>query len=299
MTRKRPLLIVITGPTASGKTTFSIDVALATGAEIINCDSRQFYRGMDIGTAKPTSRELNQVKHHFIDIINPDQAYSAGAFADDVVQFLSGYFQSNQVAILCGGSGLYARSVYHGLANIPPAPAEIRAKWNTILANYGVKALAEHVLKTDPEAAEHMDMDNPQRLQRALEVWDLTGKLPYQHGQNPIPRPFDIFHLSLAPPRSLLYDKINQRVDIMMDMGLIDEAKALRPYRHCNALKTVGYKELFEHFDGKTSLQTAIEKIKQHTRNFAKRQYTWFRREPVDLYQTVPDRDALLKALNL
>lgn len=274
-------LIIIAGPTASGKTELAISLANRLNSEIINADSRQFYRLLNIGTAKPTFSQLSAAKHHFIDILNPDESYNAGKFESAVIHFLDHYFQQNDVAIMVGGSGLYLKAVLQGFDDLPVSSEEARKKWSNILNEKGISALQEALLQKDPAYAREVDLNNPQRLQRALEVMEESDNLYSQLRQQTIAkRNFKSYVVCLNPARDQLYERINHRVDTMMAEGLLEEAASLMSYKNANALQTVGYKELFEYLDGKTTKNQAIEKIKQHTRNFAKRQYTWFKAQP-------------------
>jgi len=271
-------LIVIAGPTASGKTDLAISLANRLNSEIINADSRQFYRQLNIGTAKPTVSQLSAAKHHFIDILNPDESYNAGKFESEVIRFLDHYFQQHDFAIMVGGSGLYLKAVLQGFDVLPVSAEAARKKWSNILTENGIGALQEALLQKDPDYAMEVDMNNPQRLQRALEVMEGKDVLYSQLRQQKIAkRNFKSHVVCLNPARDQLYERINQRVDTMMAEGFLEEVASLMSYKNANALKTVGYKELFEYLDGKMSKNQAVEKIKQHTRNFAKRQYTWFK----------------------
>lgn len=273
-------LIVIAGPTASGKTSLSLSLAEAIDAEIISGDARQFYRRMDIGTAKPTSEELTRVPHHFIDILDPQEDYTAGIFEQEVLTFLQTYFERKQIAILVGGSGLYIKAVIEGFDQVPPTPPAIREHFQKILDLQGIEALQRLLKEKDPTYYEEVDKDNPQRVMRALEAIEVSGKafseLRKQAQQE---RPFRIHPILLQPDRAALYERINTRVDEMVHLGLEEEASSLYPLKHHNALQTVGYQEWFDHFDGVLSRDEAILKIKQHTRNYAKRQFTWFRKQ--------------------
>lgn len=276
-TGQMPKLIVIAGPTASGKTALAIEVAKAFDAEILSADSRQFYRHLDIGTAKPTAQEQHTVRHHFIDILEPHETYSAGAYESDVLTLLQGYFQHKDVAVITGGSGLYLNAVIHGFDDLPASTPATRQKWQEFYNREGLGGLQEALRTADPEYARQVDMNNPQRMLRALEAIDTSG-LPFSalRKQHMAQRDFGVEQLLLWPPRDLLYQRINQRVDNMIAAGLVEEAHSLEKFRKYNALQTVGYTELFAYFDGKMTLDEAVSKIKQHTRNYAKRQYTWF-----------------------
>lgn len=272
-------LIVIGGPTASGKSALAVELAKHYEAEIINADSRQFYKGMDIGTAKATEAERAGIPHHFLDFLNPDEAYSAGRFEQDVLSFLSDYFTRKGTAIAVGGSGLYLQSITHGMDDLPSDP-DVREKWNAVFEQHGLQKLQEEVRQQDPGYFAQADIQNPRRLIRALEVMELSGRSFSSLRKKAVgERPFQILPVALLPERSQLYRRIDARVDEMINHGLVSEAENLLPYRNFPALKTVGYQELFNYFDGAWDMETTISKIKQHTRNYAKRQYTWFRRQ--------------------
>ena len=291
-------LIVIAGPTASGKTPLSIQLAKVLDAEIFNADSRQFYRKLDIGTAKPSQSELKEVRHHFIDIKEPDEYYSAGEFEKDVITQLDTYFQSKEIAIMVGGSGLYIKAVIEGFDNLPKDD-DLRIKLNERIKHEGLEALQSEVRKLDASFAETMDFKNPQRVARALEVMQLTSRPYSELRTNSVQkRNFDTLAFYLNPNREFLYQKINERVDLMIAKGLESEVYSLNAFRIYNALQTVGYKELFEYLDGKYTRDEAIEKIKQHTRNYAKRQITWFKKQN-DFIEILEEAySAILKHLN-
>jgi tRNA dimethylallyltransferase len=272
-------LIVIAGPTASGKTTLALQLAKALHAEIINADSRQFYRQLNIGTAKPSQAEMNEVPHHFINIKNPEEYYSAGEFEKDSISFLDSYFESNNTAIIVGGSGLYLKAVLEGFDDLPRDEV-VRAKLNLKLKGEGLESLQSYLVKQDPVFAGTEDFNNPQRVVRALEVMELTGKRWTDLRTNKTQeRNFTSYSFYLNPERQWLYQKISERVDNMINNGLEDEVKSLISFRSHNALQTVGYKECFDLFDGIYNRNEAIDKIKQHTRNYAKRQITWFKKQ--------------------
>ncbi len=275
-----PTLLVVAGPTASGKTAWAIQRALESGAEILSADSRQFYLGMDIGTAKPTAAERALVPHHFLDFLPVEQPYSAGQFAREVLLFLEDYFRKKNLAILVGGSGLYLKAVCEGLDEFAPVPKEVREEVGQIYAAGGLEALQHAVAEADPDYYAQVDRQNAARLRRALEVCLATGK-PYSsfRSRSVAERPFCIQKVAMDWPREMLYERIDRRVDEMMAAGLLEEAALFYDKRHLPALQTVGYTELFEHFEGKTSLSEAVTLIKQHTRNYAKRQLTWLRKE--------------------
>lgn len=272
-------LITIVGPTAIGKTALSIQLARAFDCEIISCDSRQFYREMTIGTAVPNADELAAVTHHFIHNKSIFDDYSVGDFEKNALKKLDELFEKRDFAVLVGGSGLYVDAILKGFDEFPEIDASVREKINHAYAEHGISYLQAEVALLDPDYFSKVDTSNPQRLMRALEVCVATGK-PYSsfRNQKKNKRPFTPIVIGLDAARDIIYDRINQRVDIMMQQGLLDEARSVYPNRHLNALQTVGYRELFDYFDGKISLEAAVDEIKKNTRRFAKRQLTWFRR---------------------
>lgn len=273
-------LIVIAGPTAIGKTALSIAIAKNYNCPVISADSRQFYKEMSIGTAKPTSEEMKGVTHYFIDSHTITEDYNVGKYETEVISLLEKLFQSNDKVILVGGSGLYIDAVCKGFDVLPEADAEVRGKINLLLEKEGIKGLQNLLKKLDIDYYNKIDLQNPQRLSRALEVCLTTG-MPYsilRKGTNK-KRNFNCIKIGLNTSREVLYNRINLRVDAMMANGLLNEVKSLQSYKNANALQTVGYKELFDLLDNKTDLNTAVELIKQNTRRFAKRQLTWFRRD--------------------
>jgi tRNA dimethylallyltransferase len=273
-------LIVIAGPTAVGKTAVAIELAKQLKAEIISADSRQFFKEMSIGTAKPTAEELSQAKHHFINSHSITESFSVGDFEKQVLALLEIIFQKHDTAILVGGSGLYIKAVCEGFDELPVASPQVRESLNQEFKDKGITYLQEKLKSADPVYYQQVDLNNPQRIIRALEVTESTGK-PFSSyrkaGTNK--RRFQIIKIGLNLPREVLYQRINQRVDDMVEQGLIEEAKSLLSYRDLNALNTVGYAELFDYFDCKIDLKTAVELVKQNTRRFAKRQLTWFRKD--------------------
>ncbi|MFY0673334.1 MAG: tRNA (adenosine(37)-N6)-dimethylallyltransferase MiaA [Bacteroidia bacterium] len=276
----KPQLIVVMGPTASGKTAYAIDLAKKHNAEIFSADSRQFYREMNIGVAKPSNEELLAAKHHFVGHISIHDEYTAGDFEKNALNKLNEYFRTREVAILVGGSGLFIKAVLEGLDNFPKVDDKIRDELNQRLNKEGLESLKHELAKLDPESFNTIALDNPRRVIRALEVCLSSGE-PYSKfkNQTKAPRGFSIKKIGLKWEREVLYQRINNRVDAMIAAGLEKEARSLFAYRHLNPLNTVGYSELFEYFDGRCTRAFAIEKIKQHTRNYAKRQLTWLRKE--------------------
>jgi tRNA dimethylallyltransferase len=272
-------LIVIGGPTASGKTTMAIRLAQHFSTEILSADSRQFYREMSIGTAKPSLEELSQARHHFIDNLSIHDPYSVGDFEKDALSVLNTIYKKNNMAIMVGGTGLYIQAVCEGLDAFPEVPIDIRQYYETVFEKEGIEALQKELQILDNEYFMQVDKDNSKRLIRALSVCKASGQ-PFSSFRKggKVDRNFDIIYIYMDVPRDILYQKINNRVDKMLAEGLINEVEKLLPYKKYNALQTVGYTELFAYFAGEISLDEAIDKIKQHTRNYAKRQMTWFRR---------------------
>lgn len=274
-------LINVVGPTAIGKTSLAIALARHFKTEIISADSRQFFKEMKIGTAVPSEEELAAAPHHFIQHISVEEDYSVGDFEREAIQKIEELFQHQQVLILAGGSGLYVKSILEGLDDFPDVAPEIRQNLNEILETEGIEKLQQQLKELDPAYYDKADIENPHRLIRALEICLGTGK-PYSSFLNrqKEKRNFESISVGLTAERAIIYDRINRRVDLMMKEGLLKEAKAVFPKRHLNALNTVGYKELFEYLEGNISLESAAEEIKKNTRRFAKRQLTWFRKDP-------------------
>ena len=288
-------LITLSGPTASGKTALSTRIAKALGAEIFSCDSRQFYKEMSIGTAVPSETELKEVPHHFVQHKSIQSPYSVGQFEVDAMDALTQYFEKKDFAVLVGGSGLYMHAVVEGIDKFPEVPDEIRTTLGERLESNGLENLQNELQTLDPDHYQKMDIQNPSRVLRALGV-SLAAGQPYSSflGQQKAKRPFTVLSLTVDTPRDLLYNRINDRVDEMINAGLLQEAESLYPHRHLNALQTVGYQEVFDFFDQKIDLDEAIAKIKQHTRHYAKRQMTWIRRKEsnaVQINSTISDED--------
>jgi tRNA dimethylallyltransferase len=301
---KKPLLVCIVGPTAVGKTNVAITLAQQFSTEIVSADSRQFFKEMSIGTAKPSPAELAAAPHHFINSHSITEAFSVGDFEKSGLHLLEDLFKKHSIVFLAGGSGLYVQAISKGFDNLPKAPPELRAQLNEQLAKEGIEVLQKHLEALDPTYYAEVDIYNPQRIIRALEVCISTGQ-PFStfrtHAANE--RPFEVLTIGLNTERSQLYDRINIRVDMMMEQGLLTEVEKLLPYRELNALQTVGYQELFDYLEGKKSLEKAVEEIKQHTRHFAKRQLTWFRKntethwfEPQQLAEMTTLINKMLKA---
>ncbi len=273
-------IIVIVGPTAIGKTEYSIKIAKKYRTEIISCDSRQFYKELKIGTAPPNDKQLKEVKHHFIHNLSIHDNYSAGAFEKDAIKKIQEIHKKKDNIILVGGSGLYVDAVCNGFNIIPTVSKEIRQDINLLYENKGIEWLKEKVKNIDPNSFTKQNYNNPQRLLRILEVYYQTKKpLSFFHNNKKKEREFIIQKIGLKIEREKLYDKINQRVDKMIKNGLVKEVTNLKQYKNINALQTVGYKEIFEFLENKISLENAIEKIKRNTRRFAKRQITWFKKD--------------------
>ena len=291
-------LIVIAGPTASGKTAFAIDMAKALSTVILSADSRQFYKEMSIGTAAPTEEELSQAKHYFVHHISIKDKYDVADYERDVLQLLDELFKTHDAVIMTGGSGLFINAVCNGIDAMPDVQPEIREKVQKIYDEGGLKALQDEVQNLDPEYFAIVDQQNPRRLQRALEVCYQTSRTftSFRSG-NAVQRDFEIKKYALLWDRQELIERIDKRVDMMMEQGLLEEAKALYPKRHLNALNTVGYKELFAYFDGDCTLAEAVDQIKIHTRQYAKRQMTWLRKDTSYQWIMPEDFDNTLSAL--
>ena len=270
-------LFVLLGPTAVGKTALSLKVAKLLGSPIINCDSRQIYKNLSIGTAAPTEEQLQEVKHYFVKILELQEYYSAAQYETDVIQLLNQLQLSHDNLLLSGGSMMYIDAVCNGIDDIPTVDSEIREQLKKRLQTEGLEPLRNELRLLDPEYYKIVDLKNPKRIVHALEICYTSGKPYFSFRINEKKeRPFQIIKIGLRRDRNDLFDRINRRVDMMMEEGLLEEAQKLYPLRHLNALNTVGYKELFLHFDGKWDLSLAIEKIKKNTRDYAKKQMTWF-----------------------
>ena len=280
MSSKQPTLIVIVGPTGSGKTALAVTLARHFFAPIISTDSRQFYRGLPIGTAQPTTEELSLAEHHFIADREVEDDFNSGRYEHEALARLDELFKRHDVVVAVGGSGLYIQALCEGMDNLPEADDDLRQNLKQRLESEGLEPLFEELCRLDPDYAEVVDRHNPARVMRALEVCISSGK-PYSHQRKGTKqtRPFRIIKIGTDLPRDILYERINLRVDMMIADGLEAEARAMLPKRHLNALQTVGYREMFDYFDGNCSLDEAIELIKRNSRRYAKRQLTWFRRD--------------------
>lgn len=272
-------LITIVGPTAIGKTALSINLAKYFNCDIISCDSRQFFKEMQIGTAVPSTEELAAAKHHFIQNKSIFENYTVGDFEKEAISILDELFLTNDYVVMVGGSGLYVDAVLKGFDDFPEVLASVRSEVTSNYEKSGIEYLQTELEKRDPNYFSVVVKENPQRMMRALEVCIGSGKAYSSFlNQKKNTRNFTPILIGLEAERSKIYDRINQRVDIMMNEGLLAEAKELFPYKNLNALQTVGFRELFRYFEGEISLEFAIEEIKKNTRRFAKRQLTWFKR---------------------
>jgi tRNA dimethylallyltransferase len=287
-------LIIIAGPTAVGKTDMAIRLARYFGTEIINADSRQVYQEMKTGTAVPSALQLAQVRHHLVSHRSIHQPYNASLFELEAIEILDSVFSHHNVVIMTGGSGMYIESVCHGIDDIPSVDPEIRERLQHEFLEKGLAGIQSRLLSADPEYYRKTDLNNPKRILKALEISEMTGR-PYSSfltGHAKV-RSFSPLRIGLDIPRKDLHANINRRVDSMMAEGLADEVLKLYPYRELNALKTVGYKELFDYFENRCTLDEAVKKIKDHTRQYARRQLTWFRKQK-DTKWFLPDEDELI-----
>ncbi len=289
-----PSLIVITGPTGIGKTRLAIDLAKTYSTEIISCDSRQFYRELNIGVAPPSVEEMETVPHHMVGFLSVRDTYNAHRFENDVLGLCRKLFQLSNRVIMAGGSGLYIHAVTHGIDDLPDPDPALRLQLKEKLRTEGIESLQLQLKSVDPVYYLEVDTKNPNRLLRALEV-SITAGQPFSslRTKQSVTRPFQAIMIGLMTTREDLYQRINQRVDQMMEDGLLDEVRSLYAYKEFNALNTVGYKELFSFLDGTYSLADAVEKIKTNTRRYAKRQLTWLKKDPGIRWFDPADLDAI------
>ncbi len=291
-------VIVLAGPTASGKTALAIRMAQLFDTAIISADSRQCYRELSIGTAKPSPEELQTVPHYFIDSHSIKEEVSAGLFERLALQYAQHIFAQRNVAVMCGGTGLYIKAFTEGIDDMPPIPPGIREAISQQYEQEGLPWLQQMLQQQDPEFYAIAETQNPQRLMRALEVLEATGRsITSFRSANRTPRDFRIIKMAITLPKELLHQQIHTRVDRMMEAGLVEEVKSVLPYRSHNALQTVGYQEVFDYLDGKTTLDQTQDLIKTHTRQYAKRQLTWFRKDKAFQWFDARDHETILQYL--
>jgi tRNA dimethylallyltransferase len=295
----KPFLIVITGPTAIGKSAVSLQVAAHFSTEIISADSRQLFREMSIGTAIPSSDELQQIPHHFIHSHSIHDYYNASRFEEEVLMKLQALYRYYDVVVLTGGSMLYVDAVCKGIDDLPEIDLEIRNYLTGVYTSEGIESLRLMLKRLDPVYYDEVDLQNHKRLLHALEICMITGK-PYSgfRKQEIKNRPFTLIKIGLTAGRAVIYDRINQRVDQMVAYGLEDEARSLYPYRSTNALNTVGYREWFDHFEGRMTKAETIEKIKSNTRRYARKQLTWFKRDQMIKWFDIGQTDQIIPYLD-
>ena len=297
-------LISIIGTTGIGKTKLAIEIAKHFETEIISCDSRQFFKEMNIGTATPSPEELAEVPHHFIGNLSVQDYYSIGQYEKEAIQKIEELFQKHDIVILVGGSMMYEKAVIEGLHDLPEANEENQIKVEKILEEDGIEKLQNILKDLDPEYFNKVDKDNPRRLFRAIDIIWQTGKSYTQNiSEQMNQRDFEVIRIGIQAPRETIYDRINQRVDLMLENGLLKEAESLIPFKNNLALQTVGYSELFKYFDGTWTLDFALEEIKKNSRRFAKRQLTWYRKEEninwVNFENSLQESLSLFNTLNI
>ena len=296
MSSKRGTLVVVVGPTGSGKSALAVKLATHLCAPIISTDSRQVFRGMPIGTAQPTREELAAAKHYFIADREVEDDFNCGKYETEALALLEQLFTENDYVVAVGGSGLYVQALCEGMDDLPDADPALRENLKQRFEREGLENLVAELRTLDAKYAEKVDLCNPARVMRALEVCLATGR-PYSEQRKGVTaeRPFNIIKIGTDMPRDVLYDRINRRVDMMVKDGLEAEARTMYPKRHLNALQTVGYRELFEYFDGNCSFEEAVELVKRNSRRYAKRQLTWFRRDAQTAWFNPSDLDAILE----
>lgn len=281
MSSRKKYLILVVGPTAVGKTSLAIELAQKLNTEIVSADSRQFFRETELGTAKPTIEEQTKAKHHFINNLSIEEEYNAGKYEEDALQLLEKLFQKKDHVIMVGGSGLYVNAVCFGMDDMPEVPDSFRAQLIQENEEKGLDVLTTRLKELDPEYYDQVDLNNPQRVIRALEVIEFSGKkyseLRKLNADKP-DRPFETIWIGLELPRDLLYERIDYRMDLMIEEGLFKEAESLFDKRHLNALHTVGYSEIFRYMEGQYDYEEAVRLLKRNSRRYAKRQFTWFKR---------------------
>lgn len=277
-------LIIITGPTAVGKTDFCIDLAKKYNTEIVSCDSRQIYKGLIIGTAQPAQEQMASVRHHLVNFVDVDRLYTVANFVEDANKIIKELFLTKDVVVMTGGTGLYINAFVYGLDEIPAVDEVIRRQVREDYKNFGLEFCLGKLKQIDAECESFLSIKNPQRVLRALEVGLQTGRpLRYFYKEKHLSSDYKISLIGINRDRAELYERINKRVDLMLDAGLIEETKMFYKFRDCNSLQTIGYKEIFEFLDGNISLEEATEKIKINTRHYAKRQFTWMRNKIPDI----------------
>ena len=292
-------LIVVTGPTAVGKTELCLDIARHFNIPIINADSRQIYRELKIGTAAPTEEQMRQVRHFFVGNLSINDYYSASMFENQVMGLLHQLFQTNDIALMCGGSMMYIDAVCNGIDDIPTVSDDIRTELKNRLAVEGLESLCQQLKTLDSEHYEIVDHKNPRRVVHALEICLMTGRTYTSFRTNEKKeRPFRVVKIAINRPREELYERINRRVDMMMEEGLLDEAKRLFEQRHLNALNTVGYKEMFNYLDGVWTLPEAIERLKGNTRRYARKQLTWFKKDQTVTWFSPDNKDDIINFIH-
>lgn len=294
----KKLLVVVTGPTAIGKTSIAIHLANTFNAEILSADSRQFYKELKIGVAAPSDDELKQAKHHFVGHISITDYYNVSRFENEVIDFLNDYFEKKPIAIMVGGSGLYIDAVCRGIDELPDPDDKLRNSLKQKIDNEGIESALQQLKELDPEYFAVVDKKNPNRVLRALEVCLMTGQTFTSLRNNQSKkRDFDILKIGLNRPRKELFEIIHHRVDKMIETGLIEEAEGLKEFKNLNSLNTVGYKEIFNYLDSEWTLDLAIEKIKTNTRRYAKRQLTWFKRDKEVCWYHPEDRKRIIELI--